>query len=121
MIRVLVETRVVYRSEVGRRGRLTAKAAYLDAAWEAWRAKYPTNESRVDAIGQWDSQAADDDEADREYRRRVIGRLARWLRWRDSVTGATPAGSLEAAVAIIRRTRGADVAKVVEDALGVRT
>ncbi len=86
MIRVLAEQRTVYRSEVGRRGRMTKRAAYRDAAWQAWSAKYPcTCEPLVSA---WcGMHGAPDDEPDAEHaehRRKVIDRLARWLRWRDS-------------------------------------
>jgi hypothetical protein len=75
----------------------------------------------VDAIGEWHAQAAAADYADREYRRRVIGRLARWLRWRDSRTGIRDTGALATALAIIRRERGPEAAAVVEDALAIRT
>lgn len=98
MIRVLQQQRTVYRSEVGRRGRLTQRAAYLDAAWQAWRAKYPCEcehevglvcdqhrrDYKVNAEGdnvgppELDSEMVD-------HRRKTIVRLARWLKWRDSL------------------------------------
>lgn len=98
MIRVLQEQRTVYRSEKGRRGRLTKLAAYRDAAWHAWCAEYACTCSDLDP----DSDRLPDCPAhscacicDRDdgqwcaackraaYRRKVIDRLARWLMWRD--------------------------------------
>lgn len=89
MIRVLVETRTVYRSEAGRRARLKRRTAYLDAAWQAWRAKYPCacEEETQFVCGEhnyrmdYDGEKVDERSA---YRRKVVNRLARWLMWRDA-------------------------------------
>jgi hypothetical protein len=86
VIRVLEETCAVYRSEVGRRARFVKKAAYRDAAWQAWKAKYPcTCEHETDFVC---SEHVHDGNLEEEperwtYRRVVILRLARWLMWRD--------------------------------------
>lgn len=88
MIRVLAEQRTVYRSEVGRRGRLTRRAAYLDAAWQAWRAKYPCECELETGFVCWqhhpDENGTSPDTAVVARRRKVIDRLARWLMWRDA-------------------------------------
>src|ERR1043165_5485702 len=95
MIRILTETRTVYRSEVGRGGRLTKRAAYRDAAWQAWRAKYPCTCEAVDTfqcLFHRGCMCPDDGSrrCDRcrvaKHRRKVIDRLARWLLWRDAKT-----------------------------------
>lgn len=87
MIRVLEETRVVFRSEVGRRARLTKKSAYHDAAWQAWKAKHPcTCDHETDFVCAEHEHNAivEGEEPERwTYRRVVILRLARWLMWRD--------------------------------------
>lgn len=87
MIRVLCEQRPVWRSEVGRRGRLQKRTAYLDAAWQAWRAKYPCECEHETGYRCGEHAHLDDPEGESkraDYRRKVIDRLARWLLWRDS-------------------------------------
>lgn len=91
MIRIVSETRVVYRSEVGRRARLTKRTAYLDAAWHAWKAKYPcTCDPETSYVcsehedRQWTATDPEASDERGEYRRKVIDRLARWLMWRDA-------------------------------------
>jgi len=94
VIEVIAETRTVWRSAVGRRGRLSRRAAYLDAAWQAWRAKYPCEceaatsytcsqhrREPIDPNSESSELVLDPEMVER--RRRVIGRLARWLMWRD--------------------------------------
>jgi hypothetical protein len=94
MIEVEALTVTVYRSKVGREKRFRRKAAYLDAAWFAWKAKYPCTCDPEKPQSYYECKAhkcgddyecglcRDDEWAD--YRRKVIGRLARWLMWRDS-------------------------------------
>lgn len=79
---------ITYRASGGR-ARRTERTAYLDAAWLAWRAKYPC-ECDGD-VGFVCGEHRDDRRFEGEdisprgaYRRKVIDRLARWLRWRDS-------------------------------------
>jgi hypothetical protein len=99
MIVVLQETRTIYRSAVGRRARFTRKAAYLDAAWQAWRAKYPCQcESETGYVCDnhyVDCRACVLEAADvvpgihgvphahEHPSKKTVDRLARWLQWRD--------------------------------------
>lgn len=84
MIRVVSETRTVWRAEGGRRrARLTKRGAYTDAARAAYLEKYPHDDGLgIDA----DFVAAEAEARDRHYRR-VVPRLARWLMWRDKRFG----------------------------------
>jgi hypothetical protein len=92
MIRVEMELRPVWRSAVGRKGRLTRRAAYLDAAWQAWRAKYwPVGcgcgcELETFSFCEYHGPDGPAPELVKE-RRRVVDRLARWLMWRDGHAG----------------------------------
>lgn len=94
---------ITYRAPGGK-ARRTERAAYLDAAWLAWRRRYPCEcegetgyvcgqhlrEPPLYPPGHPDAGDINYDgtpELDPymvAYRRKVIDRLARWLRWRDS-------------------------------------
>jgi hypothetical protein len=95
MISVKRTMRKVWKG--GKRSRLTRRAAYLDAAWEAWRAK---NWPEPDGCGCEDEtnyscpyHRFNEEGPTREsvaltdHRRKVIDRLARWLMWRDGKAG----------------------------------
>jgi hypothetical protein len=78
MIEVETLTATVYRSSNGRRRWLSRKAAYNEAAWRAYNAKYPRTYGNCD-----DGYFVESTHV-REYRKSVVERLVRWLMWRDS-------------------------------------
>lgn len=80
MIAIETTCAPTYRA-AGRPGRRSLAVAYRDAARAAWRKRYPCECERETGY----DCGEHDDERD-EYRRKVIGRLVRWLRWRDSVS-----------------------------------
>ncbi len=88
MSAVATETRTVYRA-VNKAGptkaRFRRSTAYLDAAWYAWRDKYPCDCEHD--VGWTCPIHRDDDEAlILQARRKVlIRRFARWLMWRDGI------------------------------------
>jgi len=88
MAYVTTETRNVYRADNGcgrTKARLRRSTAYLDAAWYAWRDKYPC-ECEPD-VGWTCAIHRDGPEANalQERRRVLIKRFARWLMWRDGI------------------------------------
>lgn len=120
---------ITYRAPGGK-ARRTERAAYLDAAWLAWRRRYPCGcdhevgfvcgEHRGSTPDGFGDEVPDPRAA---YRRKVVDRLARWLRWRDSVARVTErqfqVGDLVAFVRGRRRGRPSEgtvteVGRVVE-------
>jgi len=94
MIEVEPVAVIVYRSTVGREKRFRRKDAYHDAAWFAWKRKYPCTCDQESSSSfenckahKWGYDPEYGQSRDEEWvacRRKVIGRLARWLMWRDS-------------------------------------
>jgi hypothetical protein len=80
MIEITTTTATVYQSNNGHRRWLTRKAAYNEAAWRAYNAKYP----RTYADSDWVDGYSVESTHVREYRNNVVNRLVRWLMWRDS-------------------------------------
>lgn len=108
---VKIETRKVFRSNIrgletkrnARRTRMTAARAYLDAAWALWCEGHPctcettpdgkfdrtcpehaNDREHINERSGWDDDYHGVTYSPRgQYRKRVIARLARWLRWRD--------------------------------------
>lgn len=99
MIVVECKMQPVYRCAIGRKGRLSKRRAYLDAAWQTWKAKHPCTchpENRIgEALAPCREHAFREvdhgegfvetipDAARAAYRKTAITRLARWLMWRD--------------------------------------
>lgn len=80
---------VTYRARGGK-ARRNERTAYLDAAWLAWRRRYPCECDGETGYVCGEHRYEGEDISPRAgYRRKVIDRLARWLRWRDSVARAT--------------------------------
>jgi hypothetical protein len=96
MITIECKLQPVWRSSVGRKPRLTKRKAYLDAAWQAWKAKHPCmcrsgdggliycreHATVYDPLGDGYHEPIPDP-VRRAYRIKAIQRLARWLMWRD--------------------------------------
>lgn len=85
MITVTCKMRPVW-SAPGRRGRLTKRAAYMNAAWGAYREAYGCGEDTEEAEDGTMHRHVCDHECfgvDPEVSSRVVDRLARWLMWRD--------------------------------------
>lgn len=88
--RIATRLRDVWRAP-GRRGRLRAKTAYLDAAWDAYRARHGCGEA-VEEHGFHKYPHRCDSRCFGEDPRRTVERLARWLAWRDGVALRTGGG-----------------------------
>ena len=81
---------ITYRAPGGK-ARRTERAAYLDAAWLAWRRRYPCECDTETGYVCGEHRVPSGEDAinlHTAYRRKVVDRLARWLRWRDSRTRA---------------------------------
>lgn len=92
MIAVESVTVTAYRSSSRRRKRFTKLAAYRDAAKLAWRQAYPCECEAETGYTCGEHRVPSGEDAINlraTYRRKVVDRLARWLRWRDSRARAT--------------------------------
>jgi|GEM_PF-3935602 len=92
-LRIAERLRDVWRAP-GRRGRLRAKTAYLDAAWDAYRARHGCGET-VEEHGFHNYPHRCDSRCFGEDPTRTVERLARWLAWRDGVAIRTRTDHLE--------------------------
>lgn len=99
MILVASKGATVYRG--ARRWYLKKASAYYSLAWQAIHAKYGpavyeesiTEDAHLCAIGGWVDPCRTDPV-------KLAKRLARWLRWRDSVLERRPVTTSEAALAM---------------------